>query len=65
MNVVPLANKRDWKWHRDRIAGAWGKQVESIVETGQAIIDAKAELDHVPSSDGAKQTTIRAADRTR
>jgi hypothetical protein len=44
--VVPLNNKRDWKWHRDRIAGAWGKQVESIIETGQCLIEAKAELDH-------------------
>jgi hypothetical protein len=44
--VVPLNNKRDWKWHRDRIAGAWGKQVESIIETGQCLIDAKEELDH-------------------
>ena len=46
MNVVPLANKRDWKWHRDRIASAWGKQVESIIETGQHLIQAKEELNH-------------------
>jgi len=44
--VVKLSNKRDWKWHRDRIAAAWGKQVESIIETGQALIDAKEELGH-------------------
>jgi transposase len=45
-NVVSLPNKRDWKWHRDRIAAAWSKQVESIIETGQALIDAKEELEH-------------------
>lgn len=41
-----VANKRDWKWHRDRIATVWGKQVESIIETGRALIDAKEELEH-------------------
>jgi hypothetical protein len=46
MNVIPLTNNRDWKWHRDRIAAVWGKQVASIVETGQALIDAKEELEH-------------------
>lgn len=47
-NVVkaPMTNKRDWKFHRDRIANAWGKQVHSIIETGQALVDAKAELEH-------------------
>lgn len=45
-NVVSLPNKRDWKWHRDRIAAAWGKQVESIIETGQMLIEAKEELPH-------------------
>jgi hypothetical protein len=45
-NVVSLPNKRDWKWHRDRIAAAWGKQVESIIETGQYLIEAKEELGH-------------------
>jgi Protein of unknown function (DUF3102) len=45
-NVVSLTNKRDWKWHRDRIAAAWGKQVESIIETGQYLIEAKEELGH-------------------
>jgi len=46
--IVPFSttNKRDWKWHRDRIAAAWGKQVESIVETGQMLIEAKDELAH-------------------
>lgn len=44
--VIPLPNKRDWKWHRDRIAAAWGKQVESIVETGRMLIEAKEELGH-------------------
>jgi hypothetical protein len=39
--VIPLSNKRDWKWHRDRIASAWGKQIESIIETGQCLINAK------------------------
>lgn len=45
-NVVSLTNKRDWKWHRDRIAAAWGKQVTSIVETGRYLIEAKEELGH-------------------
>jgi hypothetical protein len=45
-NVVSLTNKRDWKWHRDRIAAAWGKQVESIIETGRVLLGAKEELEH-------------------
>lgn len=45
-NVIPLPNKREWKWHRDRIAAAWGKQVESIIETGRMLIEAKEELGH-------------------
>lgn len=44
--LAPLTNKRDWKWHRDRIAAAWGKQVESIIETGQMLAEAKEELPH-------------------
>jgi len=44
--IIPLPNKRDWKWHRDRIAAAWGKQVESIIETGQMLIEAKDEIGH-------------------
>lgn len=45
-NAACLNNKRDWKWHRNRIAAAWGKQVASIIETGQCLIEAKEELDH-------------------
>jgi hypothetical protein len=43
-NVVSLPNKRDWKYHADRINAAWGKQVESILETGRYLIEAKEEL---------------------
>lgn len=46
VSYLPNNNKRDWKWHRDRIAAAWGKQVESIIETGQYLIEAKEELGH-------------------
>ena len=46
MNVVSYPNKRDWKYHADKIAAAWNKQLPSIIETGQSLIDAKAELDH-------------------
>lgn len=47
-NVVPLKNSRDWKYHADRIAAAWGKQVESIIETGRGLIEAKEdpEMEH-------------------
>ena len=45
-NVVTLPNKRDWKYHAEKIAVAWNKQIPSIIETGQALIDAKEELEH-------------------
>ena len=44
-NVVSLPNKRDWKYHADRINAAWGKQVESILETGRYLLEAQEELD--------------------
>jgi hypothetical protein len=40
------SNRRDWKFHAERISAAWGKQVASILETGQALIDAKDELEY-------------------
>jgi transposase len=43
-NVINLPNKRDWKYHADRINAAWGKQVESILEIGRYLIEAKEEL---------------------
>lgn len=46
-NVVQLQNKHDWKWHRDHIKEAWGKdQVEAIIEVGRRLILAKKELGH-------------------
>jgi Protein of unknown function (DUF3102) len=57
MMLAPLTNTRDWKWHRDRIAATWGKQVESIIETGQALIEAKDELKH-GSFEAMIQTTL-------
>ena len=46
-NVVQLQNKHDWKWHRDHIKEAWGKdQVEAIIEVGRRLNAAKHELPH-------------------
>lgn len=38
--------KSDWQEHAKRIATAWQKGVGSIIETGQALIAAKSELEH-------------------
>ena len=43
-DIIPIQNKRDWKFHVTRITASWGKQVPSIIETGKHIIEAKAEL---------------------
>lgn len=40
-NIVPIKNTRDWKFYAERISTAWGKQVESIIETGRALIESK------------------------
>ena len=40
------ANRRDWAFHAQRINAVWGKQVESIIETGKALLDAREELEH-------------------
>lgn len=45
-NIVPLHNKLTWQEHVDRINGSWAKGVESVVETGRRLIEAKSELDH-------------------
>jgi hypothetical protein len=37
-----LSNRRDWKYHAQRINAAWSKRVEGVIETGQALIDAAA-----------------------
>jgi hypothetical protein len=41
-NASP-SNRRDWKFHAERINAAWGKRVESVIETGQALLDAQNE----------------------
>ena len=38
-------NRRDWKFHAERIKGAWRKRVEGVIETGRALIEAKTELE--------------------
>lgn len=45
-NIVALPVGRDWKYHAARIRAAWGKMIASIIETGEALIDAKEELGH-------------------
>src|SRR5262249_19271059 len=40
-----LTNRRDWQFHAERINAAWGKQVESIIETGKYLIEAHDEMD--------------------
>jgi hypothetical protein len=38
-------NRRDWKYHAQRINAAWSKRAEGVIETGQALIDARGELE--------------------
>jgi DUF3102 family protein len=38
--------KHDWKSHAKRINASWQKGVESILETGRLLIDAKNDLNH-------------------
>jgi hypothetical protein len=40
-----LSNRRDWKYHAQRINAAWSKRAEGVIETGQALIDAGGELE--------------------
>ena len=43
--VVAHPNTKNWKYHAERIAMAWNKQIPSIIETGRAVIDAREELE--------------------
>jgi hypothetical protein len=41
-----MSTELAWVAHAARISAAWGKMVESIIATGHALIDAKADLEH-------------------
>lgn len=43
MSAVATSARQQWA---GRIAAAWNKSVQGIIETGQLLIDAKASLDH-------------------
>lgn len=45
-NIAALPNKRNWKYHAERIVEAWQKQVPCILDVGRLLITAKQELDH-------------------
>src|SRR5262245_41672795 len=38
-------NRRDWKFHAERINTAWGKQVANIIETARYLIEANDEME--------------------
>jgi hypothetical protein len=42
---LPLSNRRGWQFHAERINAAWGKQVESIIETGRYLVEAHDEME--------------------
>jgi hypothetical protein len=44
--TTPLRKQASWQEHVKRINVAWQKGVDSIIETGQRLIDAKNELEH-------------------
>jgi hypothetical protein len=46
MTMVTLHKQTPWQEHAKRINAAWQKGVESIIETGQRLIEAKDELEH-------------------
>lgn len=43
---APTAPSAEWKWWAAQICTAWQKTVESIIETGCLLIEARAELPH-------------------
>jgi len=47
MTVLPFHfnQKHDWQYHAKRISEAWNKQIPSIIETGQYLIEAKTDRD--------------------
>lgn len=44
--ITPDTAEPEWQHWAKRIHGSWQKAVESIIETGKLLIEAKAELDH-------------------
>jgi hypothetical protein len=42
---APLSNRRSWQFHAERINAVWGRQTESIIETGKRLIEAHDEME--------------------
>lgn len=65
-DVLPApTNRRDWQFHAERINAAWGKQVESIIETGKHLIEAHDEMERPSFEAMAQQRLIVVASTAR